>query len=87
LVWVRSVALAGFPGHWPARPGNCVSGITGLAVSIITWRTSFGVSRRGIFPASCAFRAADWTIASIPAWNGVAPDVLLPSPEKTLWVP
>ena len=87
LVWVELVALPGLPGHWSGTLGDWVCGTTALAVSIITWRTSFGVSRRGIVPASRALSAADCTIASMPAWNGVAPEVLFPSPEKTLWVP
>jgi hypothetical protein len=61
------VALSGLPGHCSGTSGDWIWGMTGLAVSIITWRTSLGVSRRGMIPLSRALSAADWTIASIPA--------------------
>ena len=81
------MALPGLPGHWSGTPGDCVCGITGLAVFISTCLTSSGLSRRGMIPCARAFSAALCTIASIPAWNGVAPEVLFPSPEKMLCVP
>jgi len=56
--------------------GLVICGTTGEAVSIITCLTSFGVSALGMIPLSRAFSPADWTIPSIDAMNGVAPEVL-----------
>ena len=69
---------SGLPGHWRGVCGDCVWGTTGEAVSIITCLTSSGVKGDGMIPLSRAFRPADWTMPSIDAVNGVAPDVLVP---------
>jgi len=98
-VWVASVALLGLPGHCgcfvpggapgPKGCGGRAFGMIGWAVSISTCLISLGVSRSkpGSLPLSRRLSPADCTIARIPAWKGVAPEVVYSPPEKTLWVP
>src|SRR5437588_9862768 len=78
FVCVASVFESGLPGHWRGVCGLWVCGITAEAVSIITCLTSLGVSGLGMIPWSRAFRPADWTMPSIEAMKGVAPEVLVP---------
>jgi hypothetical protein len=48
---------------------------------------SSGVSFEVITPFETASSAADWTMASTPAIDGVAPEVYFPSTENRLCVP